>query len=766
MGASGAILNDDLRLKWDLYTRGLKNSGWDSLLQRGIETVGFVGEAVAKPGPVSIAKAAMSVARTLTTSDLYYGEVLDPKQWKPMFPSCIKAQLLEVLEPRVTSKVNVSSSGDTITYLITAEGGVRIGWVKDGEDGVATEILAHVDNFSKSVEFARNLLWKTVDASRIVLSNAVSNDSNKGVRHSRGENHGQLRVSTDDLVLAASSKFATEYADYLKKHAQLGHNRTVLFYGPPGCHAKGQPIMMSDGSIKLVENVVVGDHLMAPGGGSRLVRALARGREEMVRIVPVKGESHTVNVNHILTLVRNNWKLNKRNKSVLHYELVDVTVKEWLTWSAGRKAAHKLVRSDTITFPKVKESLPLDPYILGVLIGDGSTKNGIRICSMDIEILDACESFSKECGLNFVEVAFAKCGKAKTFGITGSRSKSNGTFGVLRDLGLNVGSGEKFIPSMYKTASVEERRQLLAGLMDTDGHLDRSGCFDFCSKSERLANDVVFVARSLGFAAYVKPCLKRATNSEKKELKTYHRVSISGDLSSVPTRIPRKKSFSRKQIKNVRYTGFTVEHLPIDDFYGFNLDGDGRFLLGDFTISHNTGKSTIARTLCENLKLRSLRVRVEDVGSLGSGPVVEMMNIFNPDVVIFDDLDRAISQVALLETLENLHKRVPFVFATVNHIENLQQALIRPGRFDELIEIKTLDEAAVRKALGEECMDSFEVVKDWPIAFINEYVLRRKVLGKEKALTALDELRGRVDRLMGSSNGETPEAVEPDEEPW
>jgi hypothetical protein len=406
------LQDDDLRLKWQLYTRGLKNSGWDSLLQRSIETVGHIGEAIAKPGPITITKAAMSVARTLTTSDLYYGEVLDPRQWKPMFPSCIKAQLLEVLEPRVTSKVNVSSSGDTIAYLITAEGGIRIGWVKDGEDGVATEILAHVDNFDKSVEFARNLLWKTVDASRIVLSSAVPNqEGNKGPRRGRGE-YGQLRVSTDDLVIAAPSQFATDYAAYLKKHAELGHNRTVLFYGPPG-----------------------------------------------------------------------------------------------------------------------------------------------------------------------------------------------------------------------------------------------------------------------------------------------------------------------------------------------------------------TGKSTISRTLCDVLKLRSLRVRVEDVGSLGSEPVVEMMRIFNPDVVIFDDLDRAMSQVALLETLENLHKRIRFVFATVNHIENLQQALIRPGRFDELIEITKLDEAAVRKVLGAEYMDSFEAVKDWPIAFINEYVLRRKVLGKDKALAALDELRGRVDRLMGNADEDGPQEPE-SEEPW
>jgi superfamily II DNA or RNA helicase len=130
-------------------------------------------------------------------------------------------------------------------------------------------------------------------------------------------------------------------------------------------------------------------------------------------------------------------------------------------------------------------------------------------------------------------------------------------------------------------------------MLDTDGHLQISG-YDWISKSERLANDISFLARSLGLAAYVSPQHKSCQTGAGG---IYFRVSISGDASGLPIRIERRKSGPRLQKKDVLRTSFSVRQAPDDDFYGFMLDGDGRYLLDDFTVTHNSGKSVIAASL-------------------------------------------------------------------------------------------------------------------------------------------------------------------------
>lgn len=161
-----------------------------------------------------------------------------------------------------------------------------------------------------------------------------------------------------------------------------------------------------------------------------------------------------------------------------------------------------------------------------------------------------------------------------------------------------------------------------------------------------------------------------------------------------------------------------------------------------------TGKSTLARTLVKDLSLRSFRVRIEDVSSFDSGTLFEAIQIFEPDAVILDDLDRARGQASLLEVLEFFQNRVKLVVATVNDRDELDEALLRPGRFDELVEVDRMDEGVVKHVLGERFADGFETVKAWPIAFIHEYVKRRRFMTEAEAATATVELADRVRRLQ------------------
>lgn len=159
-----------------------------------------------------------------------------------------------------------------------------------------------------------------------------------------------------------------------------------------------------------------------------------------------------------------------------------------------------------------------------------------------------------------------------------------------------------------------------------------------------------------------------------------------------------------------------------------------------------TGKSTLARTIVEKLGLRSFRVRIGDLGGLNNSTLYEAINIFEPDVVILDDFDRANSQGALLETLEFFHEKVKLVITTVNNRRKLDEALMRPGRIDIVELVDRMDDEVIQVVLGE-FNDGFEIVKAWPIAFINEYVTRRSYMSAEQAADSVKELASRVARL-------------------
>lgn len=373
----------------------------------------------------------------------------------------------------------------------------------------------------------------------------------------------------------------------------------ILLMGPTGCHRKGQKVLMLDGTLKAVEDIRVGDLLMGPNSTPRKVLELVRGREAMAEIRPTKGEPWVVNQGHLLTLARICRTVGAREGRAKTYrkvhELVDVSVRDWSGWSQTQKHIHKLVRTG-VDFP-AQEPLPLDPYFLGVLLGDGSLNMGPPVVTtMDEVLVAAVHQQAQLHGLRVVHYAYddAKCPR---YALSGTGRGPNPITMALRGLNLEVSCESKHIPHIYKVASRSHRLAILAGLLDTDGHVHGEG-YDFVNKSKALVEDITFVARSLGFAAYPQPTKKR---SQKGTEGVYYRVFISGDTSEIPVRISYKRAAKRKQVKNVLHTGFTVKSLPAEDYYGFVLDRDHRYLLDDFTITHNCGKTQLARSLARML---------------------------------------------------------------------------------------------------------------------------------------------------------------------
>ena len=255
-------------------------------------------------------------------------------------------------------------------------------------------------------------------------------------------------------------------------------------------------------------------------------------------------------------------------------------------------------RGDSIFYVKVAEpvkypekELPLDPYMIGYWLGDG-TSRGSSITTQESCVL---HYFRKH--LPVYNLYLSKLKSNYSYGITGDGKYGGNSFlTTLKKLDL---INNKHIPYMYKCNSRQIRLKLLAGILDADGHYG-SGGFELTQsyEKENLINDIVYLVRSLGFSCYKN--LKNTSwiyKGERKYSKAWRLMIYGNGIEEIPTVCKRKRAKSRKQIKDPLVTGISVKYVGRDDYYGFTLDGNGRFVLENFMITHNT--STILSVACQ-----------------------------------------------------------------------------------------------------------------------------------------------------------------------
>lgn len=373
-------------------------------------------------------------------------------------------------------------------------------------------------------------------------------------------------------------------------------DKNGLIILPTGCHAKGSSVLTSDGVCIKVEDVKVGDLLLGNDGTPRKVLELHNGVDDMYKVTPIKGEPFVVNGGHILHLYKTN-EGKGYNSCQPRYD--EISVKEYVAKSANYKHLHKLHRVSQIDFGNDKYLF--DPYFVGLYLGDGCCINGLNITTQREEVVEYLREFARTYGLGF-RAAEKRNGenKAKSYFFPyafANNNTPNPLQVTIRGLGLEGKvAGDKFIPHQYKVASVEDRFSLLAGLLDTDAFYDKEkNTFEYCSKSKRLADDVVFVCRSLGFFAQI-----GKTKVVKGE--SYYRIQISGDLNLIPTKVAIRQGRARKQKKSVLVTGFSVEYLGRGEYFGFTLDGNHLYCDNQFFIHHNSGKSLVIADIASRLE--------------------------------------------------------------------------------------------------------------------------------------------------------------------
>lgn len=294
------------------------------------------------------------------------------------------------------------------------------------------------------------------------------------------------------------------------------------------------------------------------------------------------------------------WKLRVKHKlRIANSEdrLVTFTEQIVTTENLSRSTRCDVGVSEPLERPVAQ--LPIDPYVFGAWLGDGTSSNAMITCAYsDIEIIERIR-------VKGVSADERKSSNQNTgsyrldCGIQGK--KGAGMTGLLRRLGI---LNNKHIPDIYMNASIYQRMELLRGLMDTDGTCNDRGTATFANANEQLANQVYDLAAGLGLRPRI---AGRSFKSDAKKTKDgryyFWQVSFQAHKDSNPFALKRKadraiESYLHRDTRLVR----GIEQIPSVPTRCIQVEG-GMYLAGRELIpTHNSSIITFGLTIQDILK--------------------------------------------------------------------------------------------------------------------------------------------------------------------
>jgi hypothetical protein len=436
---------------------------------------------------------------------------------------------------------------------------------------------------------------------------------------------------------------------------------------PSECFDPNTPILLWDGTIKKAEDIIVGDYLIDDKGNSVRVRTTCSGHKTMYDVIPGKKNfmSYTVTDNHILTLKSRNHTRNpnKSNKNynfrwfdneTLRYtsksfdnkedlekfkskidDVIDITIEKYLYLPKRVQDELYTFKSDGINW-ETKEVV-LDPYILGMWLGDGLS-TGYGFITADKELLDEWiewgldnDATVKPSNYRYRYHISSTINKTQS-GISCNKTEKAPLKKLLDKYGL---VNNKHIPLDYLVNDRKTRLAVLAGLIDTDGNVRANGHEIRIPQGEpnyKIIYDAEFLARSLGFSCHVNDGTCSYTVNDEKRQKPYKELSITGQyLYEIPTVLPRKKlnkfdnPTSIKKCLSYLQSPIQLVQKGVQPFVGWQLEGNGRFLLSDMSTVHNTPEGAsvglvknMAMTASITISSNSTNIReiISDLGTV------------------------------------------------------------------------------------------------------------------------------------------------------
>lgn len=338
---------------------------------------------------------------------------------------------------------------------------------------------------------------------------------------------------------------------------------------------KAQPIntpIVTDEGWKFIGDINPGDQVYSSDGVScRVIGVFPQGVKHTYRVTFSDGTSTICCKEHL-------WQVQTKSQKSRGSGYKVKTTEELLDDIRDGSGAAKWFIPVTAPVEFSMKELPISPYLLGAIIGDGGIAHSLMFSNTDVEILDRVSSEATQYGCHLTKIPTSDCDY---------RFNSDHQHSPLKKLLVELGlfgkkSYHKFIPDIYLRGSVLQRLDLLRGLMDTDGSIQKDGNCEFTTTSLKLFNNVTELVQSLGGVPRFR--MKHTPSTYGRS----YRMTVNIPLN--PFYISRKASQWNPIPKQGRTRSIKsiLPYLPLESVCIKVDRADGLYLTNDFIVTHNT----------------------------------------------------------------------------------------------------------------------------------------------------------------------------------
>lgn len=425
---------------------------------------------------------------------------------------------------------------------------------------------------------------------------------------------------------------------YLQKARANGHHAAELASRGKGKAIPNTEFILTPDGYKLWGDINIESRLYAPDGSiTKVIGIPFDGMVNMLRITLADGRSILCSKEHLFKIFY------RGQEKIVDADFIGRNYHKTRKTSTKNPTGDEYVISLPINgaLPFGRQVLPIEPYTLGLILGDGcitikNNKNVVRFTSLLSDVLEYKQSIP-------YDITTHKRDTEHSIHIPNA-------YNILNSLGLlETDSHTKFIPEVYKYSSIEDRISLLQGLIDTDGWINgKTQCF--CTVSEQLKDDVLEVARSLGIKSFV----------SKKKNAWILSFQTEYNLCRLTRKISKRAPLSnRYKVTSKRITITKVEYIGNYPAKCVTVDReDGMFVGPSFIVTHNSylGAALLAKrfilgeSLEVNKKVQCVVTASEKKYLSGANQILDMFSGY----IDFCAQNTQFPSKRLVNTMQNL----------------------------------------------------------------------------------------------------------------